>query len=109
LGQRGRAPLNFGVRLHQSGTPVTAPLKRISVAAAIGFCVPIIWGMAGLVSFNARQSKWTDLFWYSVYLTCPPWLLPESGLSWIVTPALNAVLYGALTWLFLVLGQRGAD
>jgi hypothetical protein len=43
----------------------------------------------GFVFFNARISWWTDAYWNRVYITCPSWLLPETGASWLVTPILN--------------------
>jgi hypothetical protein len=100
----GARPLNFTVRpmagvRHRS-------MKRIYVAAAIGFCVPIFWGGAGFVLFNAPQSTLTDMFWYAVYVTCPSWLLPENSASWILTPTLNGLTYCFLWWVVLALFQR---
>jgi len=49
--------------------------------------------------FTAPESKWTTFYWYMVYITCPPWLLPESRyswLSWVETPLANGMLYAAL-------------
>ena len=66
---------------------------------AIGFMVPVFWGVLSFILFNARQSLWTDVYWYLVYITCPPWLLPETSLSWLDlldTPVLNACLYGSI-------------
>jgi hypothetical protein len=77
-------------------------MKRIYVAATIGACVPIVWGIAAFVFFNAPQSIWADTFWDAVYLTCPWWLLPENSASWILTPALNGLTYGFLAWLLVV-------
>ena len=38
----------------------------------------------------------TDIFWYLVYASCPPWLLPETRFSWLVTPLLNGALYAGV-------------
>ena len=81
-------------------------MKRIYIAAAIGFCVPILWGVAAFAFFTAPQSVSTDTFWYVVYVTCPAWLLPENFASWILTPTLNGLTYGFLSWLVLLLFRR---
>src|SRR5579862_29791 len=78
-------------------------MKWVYIGAAIGFCVPVLWGVAGFVFFTAPQSVWTDIFWYAVYVTCPSWLLPENSASWILTPTLNGLTYGFLSWLVLML------
>jgi hypothetical protein len=73
--------------------------KRIFIWMVIGALVPIFWGVVAFINFNARQSKWTDLFWNLVYITCPPWLLPENDWSMVLTPLANAVLYGLVAFL----------
>jgi hypothetical protein len=75
--------------------------KRIFIWMVIGAFVPIFWGIAGFILFNARQSRWTDLFWNAVYITCPPWLLPDDWSMWI-TPLANAVLYGLAAFLISI-------
>jgi hypothetical protein len=73
--------------------------KRIAIWMAIGAFVPIFWGIMGFLAFNARNSKWTELFWKAVYITCPGWLLPENDWSMLITPLANAVLYGLIALL----------
>jgi ABC-type dipeptide/oligopeptide/nickel transport system permease component len=73
--------------------------KRVAIWAALGFAVPIFWGVMAFIFFNAREARWTDLFWYSVYVTCPPWLLPENSWSLWITPVANAALYGIVAFL----------
>ena len=73
--------------------------------AAIGFTVPVFWGVLGFIFFNAPESRWTDLFWVLVYIACPPWLLPETSISWAGTPLLNACLYGALALVIVRIGR----
>jgi hypothetical protein len=73
--------------------------KRVALWSAIGFFVPIFWGVMSFIFFNARQSRWTDLYWILVYITCPPWLLPENSWSLWITPIANAVLYGLIAFL----------
>jgi hypothetical protein len=75
--------------------------KVIFTFGIIGAAVPIFWGILGFAFFSAPESVWTDIFWRSVYVTCPSWLLPENSLSWLVTPLLNGLLYGGLAYLVL--------
>jgi hypothetical protein len=72
--------------------------RCVLLAAAVGFCISIVWGVLGFALFTAPNSWWTDAFWDAVYISCPPWLLPENTLSWLLTPVLNAVLYAALAF-----------
>jgi hypothetical protein len=82
--------------------PVARIAKRVALWMALGAFVPLFWGVAGFILFNARQSTWTDLFWNLVYITCPPWLLPEHNWSMVVTPLANALLYGLVAFLISV-------
>jgi hypothetical protein len=82
--------------------PVKRIAKRVALWMAIGAFVPIFWGVAAFIGFNARESKWTDLFWNLVYITCPPWLLPETNWSMVVTPLANAVVYGLAAFLISI-------
>ena len=85
------------------------PNKHVYLAAAIGFCVPIFWGVLSFVLFNAPQSRWADAYWDAVYVTCPPWLLPESAASWVLTPVANAIIYGAVAWCVMFLLRFSAS
>jgi hypothetical protein len=69
--------------------------SRITTAAVIGFVVPVLWGSAAFILFNARQSIWTDVFWWLVYLTCPFWILPGTA-GMLLMPFLNAGMYGLI-------------
>ncbi len=82
--------------------PVERIAKRVALWMAIGAFVPIFWGVLGFIEFNARESKWTDLFWNLVYITCPPWQLPENDWSMVETPLANAVLYGLVAFLISI-------
>jgi hypothetical protein len=75
--------------------------KPIIIWGIVGGLVPIFWGVLGFILFNMKQSIWTDLFWYAVYVTCPSWLLPENGASWLITPLLNGILYAGVAFLIL--------
>jgi hypothetical protein len=79
--------------------PVERITKRVALWMAFGAFVPLFWGVARFILFNAKQSAWTDLFWNLVYITCPPWLLPENNWSMLITPLANAVLYGLVAFL----------
>jgi hypothetical protein len=91
--------------------------KRIAIWIVIGFLVPVFWGIMGFIYFNAPQSKWTDLYWNIVYITCPPWLLPEAPYAWLSsleTPIANAILYGLIAFIISVAinrfgKRRGSD
>jgi hypothetical protein len=77
--------------------------SKILMWAAVGFMVPVFWGVLSFILFNAHESLWTDIYWYLVYITCPSWLLPESSLSWLVTPLLNACLYGSIAMVIVLI------
>ncbi len=69
--------------------------------AAVGFAVPVFWGVLSFIFFNAPNSWWTDAYWYLVYITCPSWLVPETSASWLITPILNACLYGSVALIIV--------
>src|SRR5260370_40595358 len=71
-------------------------IRQSVIWAIVGFCVPIFWGVMSFIFFTAPNSVWTDLSLKLVYITCPPWVLPENGASWLITPLANAVLYGCV-------------
>lgn len=77
--------------------PLTGTRRRVWLAALIGFCVPILWGIVGFVFFSAQQSAWTNAFWIVVYLTCPTWVFPNFGM--VLVPLSNALLYVVLAAL----------
>jgi hypothetical protein len=74
--------------------------KHVIQCAVVGFAVPIFWGVMSFVLFNAKESVWTTVYWYLVYVTCPFWLLP-ANVTPILTPVFNAALYGILAFLIL--------
>lgn len=80
--------------------------RRLIWWLAIGFCVPIAWGIFSFILFSAKESAWITTFWWCVYITCPFWLLPTNTATTILTPVLNALLYGIIA--FLVIKRRGA-
>jgi hypothetical protein len=82
--------------------------KRVALWALVGLLVPVFWTVLGFLLFNARESRWTDLFWGLVYVTCPPWLLPENSWSTVLTLGLDAILYGLIALLVSV-GLRASS
>jgi hypothetical protein len=80
--------------------------KHGLIWAAVGLGVPIFWGALGLILFNAHNSRWTDMYWGLVDITCPSWLLPETSASWLITPILNAALYGTVAVVIVGMSRR---
>jgi hypothetical protein len=99
-----RSELGVSVRIEMPALEdhVARIAKRVALWMALGAFVPLFWGVAAFIEFSAPNSKWTDLFWNLVYITCPPWLLPENDWSMVVTPLANAVLYGFVAFLISV-------
>jgi hypothetical protein len=65
--------------------------------AAVGFVVPVFWGLLELVFMHSRNPIFSSkMYWNLVYITCPPWLLPDNSASLLITPLLNACIYGGL-------------
>ena len=77
--------------------------KRVIQWAVVGFAVPIFWGVMSFILFNAKESVWTTVYWYLVYTTCPFWLLDMPS---ILTPVLNATLYGTLALVILSVSRK---
>ncbi len=74
--------------------------KPLFVCAVIGFVVPLMWGILSFVLFTAPQSRFADLYWAAVYITCPPWGLPALWGS-IVMPFANAALYAGIAYCLI--------
>jgi len=80
--------------------------KHGLIWAAVGLGVPIFWGVVGFVLFSAPNSWWTDMYWNLVCITCPSWLLPETSANWLITPILNAGLYGTVAVVIVGMSRR---
>jgi hypothetical protein len=87
-------------------------LRRLIPWSVIGFCVPIGWGILSFVLFSAKESTWTTVYWWCVYITCPFWLLPTNTTSTVTNtantvlmPFLNALMYGIIAFL-VIKGRR---
>lgn len=76
-------------------------VKLICAAAVLGALVPVFWGVMGFIYFTEPQGHWADMFWRLVYLTCPSRALPENGLSWLITPVVNAAMYAGIAAIVL--------
>ena len=85
--------------------PVDIPnrslLLYISIAAIIGFALPILWLGVSFLFFTAKQSVWTDFYGHLILITCPPW---KWGIPLPLIPFANAAVYTLL--LTLVVGGR---
>jgi hypothetical protein len=74
----------------------------VAWAAAVGFIMPLFWGVLAFLNFNAAESRSSDLFWDAVHITCPFWDLNLAGdADLFLLPCLNAALYGLVTFLFI--------
>jgi len=81
--------------------------RAITIAAVIGFLVPILWGTVALIGSGTRESPATDFFWSIVYITCPPWLITQPPFGYgPVTAVINAALYGTIASIFYPLVKR---
>jgi hypothetical protein len=82
--------------------------KHVLWWAILGFVAPLIWGLVGFVFFTAKESAWVDAYYWLWDVICPPSLILSPKLSTtIVTPLLNACLYGCLAFLVMsALGTR---
>jgi hypothetical protein len=76
-------------------------MRRLVLWSVVGFCVPIGWGIASFVLFSAKESIWTTVYWWCVYITCPFWLLPTNTATTVLTPFLNALMYGVISFLVI--------
>ena len=79
--------------------------RYIVLWGLVGFALPVVWGIIGFLTFTAPQSIWEDIFWYTVNITCPPWVLPETSLSWLLTPLFNGLIYAAAALVVVALRQ----
>jgi hypothetical protein len=72
--------------------------RTIIIAAFIGFSVPILFGVFGIVLFSARGGGWEEFVVLRLpNFICPPWVLGDGRAFWmIVIPLLNALLYATL-------------
>jgi hypothetical protein len=82
--------------------------RRLLFWALVGFVTPIFWGVMSAVLFTARESIWTDAYWYLVYASCPVWLLPTNTATTVLMPVLNAGLYGGIAFLLTGNQRRSA-
>jgi hypothetical protein len=80
--------------------------RRMVIWGLVGFAIPILWGIVSFVLFNAKESMWTNIYWYAVYVTCPPWLFTETRISWLVTPMLNGILYAGVVFSMWAVRHR---
>jgi hypothetical protein len=75
-------------------------VRKVALISGVGLLMPIFWGMLEFLAFNSRSDAVLRAIRAGGYVTCPPWLLPG---FWgdVVSPILNALLYGAVAWAVL--------
>jgi len=84
-------------------------MKRfVIVSAIVGFCLPICWGVLGLLTLEVPQSPAAAMLWLTIQVTCPPWQIPQTWTlgAFVATMGLNAALY-AVAACVLALALRG--
>ncbi len=67
----------------------------------VGFVVPLFWLFLSFILFTAHQSRWTDIYWLIVHITCPVWNLQGSDIGLLLVPFANAALYGLVGFLLI--------
>lgn len=82
-------------------------IKRILLAAMVGFCVPILWLILGFVVFNAHNGPLAALYYLGAHLLCP--IFPVTSSNFEFGPPVNACLYGIGTWLILSIRRAKKD
>jgi len=81
-------------------------MKRVIIAAILGFLVPIMWLFTSFLFFNAGESVWTRLYWRIVHITCPPWDLQAHGdVGIFLVPIANGFLYALVGLIFAVVHE----
>lgn len=81
--------------------------RFIWVIAAIGFMMPIVWGIMELVFMHARLAPRAERTWNTLRLvTCPVWNLDLPGFASIGFPILNAMLYAGVTSVVLKVAEN---
>lgn len=80
--------------------------EAVTIASLIGALVPLFWGVMAFLLFNLRESLASRMFWAAVHITCPSWIIQGSK-SLVLTPLLNALLYGSFTAIFMLVRRLG--
>ena len=77
--------------------------RAFLLSAAIGFLVPIFWGVLGFILFNIPEGPFSRAYWDLVYISCPFWwILPDQYAFWLMSP-LTAILYAVIYSIIRVL------
>jgi hypothetical protein len=71
---------------------------KTAIAAAIGLCVPVFWGVLELLFMHARLSPATQRVWATArWITCPLWNTSLSN----TLPLASAAMYGLVAFGYL--------
>jgi len=69
--------------------------RTVIIGFLIGACIPLFWGILGLILFNVPEGLGSRIFWSAVYITCPFWAI-EGNKALFLMPLLNGTLYAFL-------------
>ena len=69
--------------------------RTVTIGFLIGACIPLFWGILGLVLFNVPEGLGSQIFWSAVYITCPFWVI-EGNKALFLMPLLNGIIYALL-------------
>jgi hypothetical protein len=77
--------------------------RRLMWWSVIGFCVPIGWGILSFMLFSAKESTWTTVYWWCVYITCPFWAASDKHRD----HSIDTFLERAHVWNHCIPGDKG--
>ncbi len=69
--------------------------RTVIIGFLIGACIPLFWGIMGLILFNVPEGLGSQIFWSAVYITCPFWVI-EGNKALFLMPLLNGIMYALL-------------
>jgi uncharacterized membrane protein len=69
--------------------------RTVIIGFLIGACIPLFWGILGLILFNVPEGLGSRIFWSAVYITCPFWAI-EGNKALFLMPLLNGIMYAFL-------------
>jgi hypothetical protein len=69
--------------------------RTVIIGFLTGACIPLFWGILGLILFNVPEGLGSRIFWSAVYITCPFWVI-EGNKALFLMPLLNGTLYAFL-------------
>ena len=79
--------------------------RTVIIGFLTGACIPLFWGILGLILFNVPEGLGSRIFWSAVYITCPFWAI-EGNKALFLMPFLNGIMYAFLFGGFTSLYRR---